>query len=686
MNTEKGCKWFFGLEGPVENGPTNPTKGTFSSSPDIDIVREALQNSLDAQYDESKPVTVKFSFSRMRSEDFPAFFHIRDHIKATLKAYENNDRAKEKFPTMIDYLSVAPGNDGFAEYIDVLTVGDYNTKGMPYEKGKSASPFYAFLHSIGVSVSKESGAGGSNGLGKETIYERSAIKTLLISTRTVAGAVAFQGAARLATHLDPEDGTRRVSKYGFYGKVEDEAITNEDEIPDCFKRSEPGTDIHIAGLIPFSRDGIRKSIVEAVLNHFWLAVYREKLIVDVDGVLIDRNTLPTLLVEHFPDVSDKHWIKNYEKWNPRPYFNTVVNAEAKKEKTAFEQKDSELLGHMRMYLDWSSDQLPKKVVFMRQPRMVIFKASKTSYPNFAAVFVCDHEVGNKALRCTEPPAHNDWDIKQFEGSESDRETYKKCIKEVNDYVRDVLDKYFRSESSHNEIIIPGLAELLPDLEKSDEGVPGTVGSGSSEGLQPSGKIAAKETAAPVSFIDEDAGKESKGMLPNPSKGMASSLIEDMGLKPDEGADTPRVIEFEHPQPDPKPGGGGGGGGGGGDPKDVPPQKMAEKPGAKTLVQVRILFTPISYFKDGVLLHRLVLKPSPKEDAGLYKNIRIFIKTGTDNNTQDTADIKNVVNLPAGAELHGNEVRGLDVSSTVKLDLQFADRIKHSVKVVAYASK
>jgi len=685
MNKEKECKWFFGLEGPVDNGPTNPTKGTFSSSPDIDIVREALQNSLDAQYDESKPVTVKFSFSKMRSEDFPAFFQIRDHIRATLKAYENNDRAKEKFPTMIDYLSESPGSEAFAKDIDVLTVGDYNTKGMPYEKGKSASPFHAFLRAIGLSVSKEIGAGGSNGLGKETIYERSAIKTLLISTRTVAGGVAFQGAARLATHIDPNDGISRVSKYGFYGKFNDEAITVEEEIPECFRRIEPGTDIHIAGLIPFSRDGIRKSLVEAVLNHFWLAVYREKLIVEVDGVRIDKNTLPTLLVEHFPDVSDKHRITNYEKWNPRPYFNTVVNVESKKEKTAFEQKDSELLGHVRMYLDWGSDQLPKKVVFMRQPRMVIFKASKTSYPNFAAVFVCDHEIGNKALRCTEPPAHNDWDIKQFEGSDADRERYKLCIKEVNDYVRDVLDKYFRSESSHNEIIIPGLAELLPDLEKSDEGVPGTVGSGSSDGLQPSGKIAAKETASPVSFIDDESGKEPK-TLPNPSKGMASSLVENVGLKPGGGADTTRVVEFEPPQPTPEPGGGGGGGGGAGEPKDPPPQKIAEKTGAKTLVQVRILFTPICYFKDGVLLHRLVLKPSPKEDVGLYKNIRIFIKTGTDNNTQDTADIKQIANLPAGAELHGNEVRGLDVSSPVKLDVQFADRIKHSVKVVAYASK
>ena len=223
--SENGCKWYFGPEGPVKNGPTNPSKGTFSSSPDIDMVREALQNSLDAKIEpnDEKPVIVKFSFTRMHSSEFPAFFALRDHIKASLDAYPDNDRAKEKFPTMISYLSNKSG--GYAEYVDLLTIGDYNTKGMPYEKGKDSLPFYAFLHSIGLSVDKPEESGGSNGVGKETLYNRSAIKAQLISTRTTDGQVVFQGATKLATHKDPHDPNNpRASAFGFYGQDKDEPI------------------------------------------------------------------------------------------------------------------------------------------------------------------------------------------------------------------------------------------------------------------------------------------------------------------------------------------------------------------------------------------------------------------------------------------------------------------------------
>lgn len=681
--SENGCKWYFGPEGPVENGPTNPSKGTFSSSPDIDMVREALQNSLDAKSnpDDGEPVRVKFSFSRMYSSEFPGFFSLRDHIQASLDAYPNNDRAKEKFPTMISYLSDTGAR--YSEYVDVLTIGDYNTKGMPYEKGKNSLPFYAFLHSIGLSVNKPEESGGSNGLGKETLYNRSAIKALLISTRTMDGQVVFQGATKLATHKDPHNSSNpRASAFGFYGQDKDEPITVESNIPECFRRQESGTDIHIVGLIPFDRCAIKTSIIRAVLNHFWLAVHRKTIVVEVDGVTIDHASISQLLKEHFPEATDKHSIKNYEKWNPRPYFNAVVNVEAKKEKTAFEEKDSEILGHMRFFLDWSEDNLPKKVVYMRQPRMVIFKGGKPSYPNFAAVFVCDHDIGNRALRCVEPPAHNEWDIKYFEGSDVDKARYRKCINEVNNFVVSMLDKHFRGESSHNEIIIPGLAELLPDIEKSDDGVPGTVGSGSSDGLQPSGKMASKETAAPVSFIDDPEGMESAIIKPVAHNGFGNSLIDDTGVKNNDLNGYNNIVEVRHPPHE----GGKKGGGGGGEALNPHGKTTTEKTGAATMVQVKLLYTPICHTKDGVLLHRLVLKPDPKSDVSRYKNISVFLKTGSDNNSQDTMPIKRVLNLPVSATIHGNEIRSLDISVPLKLDVQFADTIKHSVKVAAYASK
>lgn len=684
--SENGCKWYFGPEGPMNNGPTNPTKGTFSSSPDIDMVREALQNSLDAKNnpEDPEPVVVKFSFSKMASSEFPAFFSLRDHIQASLDAYPDNDRAKEKFPTMISYLSDKHDKSKYAKEIDILTIGDYNTKGMPYEKGKDSLPFYAFLHSIGLSVDKPEESGGSNGLGKETLYNRSAVKALIISTRTTTGQVVFQGATKLATHKDPHDPSNlRASAYGFYGQDKDDPITDDASIPECFRRDKPGTDIHIVGLIPFDKDAIRNSIIRAVLNHFWLAVYRKKIVVEVDGVSIDKTSLPGLLRDHFPDTMDKHAIKNYEKWNPRPYFNAVVNAEAKKERTAYEEKDSELLGHMRFFLDWSEDSLPKKVVYMRQPRMAIYKGGKPSYPNFAAVFVCDHDKGNRALRCVEPPAHNEWDIKYFEGDDTDRSKYRKCISEVNNFVVAMLDKHFKGESTTNEIIIPGLAELLPDIEKSDDGVPGTVGSGSSDGLQPSGKIANKETAAPVSFIDNPNGGSEPGVKQKNARGTANSLVEDTGIKTDPTAGSRATVEVTRT---PNGGGGGGGGGGSGDKRTPQGKTTTEKPDSITMVQVRILYTPICHMVNGVRIHRIALRPDPKEDIARYRKVSITLKTGSDNNSQDSTPIKSVINLPEGAVLHGNEISGLDVSSPLKLDVRFADSIMHSVKVVAYASK
>lgn len=685
MNSENGCKWFFAPEGPVVNGPTNPSKGTFSSSPDIDVVRESIQNSLDAQNDAGKPVIVKFSFSKLYSSQFPAFFGLREHIRASLEAYKDNDRAKEKFPTMLQYLSAFGDNGPFAESIDVLTIGDYNTKGMPYSKTDKASAFVAFMHAIGVSTSKGENAGGSNGLGKETLYNRSAIKALLISTRTVDGQVVFQGATKLATHKDPNNPeNNRASAFGFYGKDEKEPITVESDIPECFRRQVPGTDIHVVGLHQFNKNATRDSIIKAVLNHFWLAVHRSKLIVDVDGVTIDAEHLPSLLADNFADTLDRVSIKNYEKWNPRPYYNAVVNAEAKKEKTAFVERDCKILGHVRMFLDWSADNLPKKIVYMRQPRMVIYKAGKTSYPNFAAVFVCDHDKGNRALRCVEPPAHNEWDIKYFEGDDSKRTEYRKGIKEVNDFVTQTLDKYFRSESSHNEIIIPGLAELLPDLEKSDDGIPGSVGSGSSDGLKPSGKISPKETAAPVSYIEDLADSHGKMPTAQSSRGMATSLVEDTGVKTDEDAGGSPVVEIEDESQTGRDGGGDGGGSGNGESHDALPKTTTEKDSAKTLVRIRVLYKPIFHFKDGVLLHILVLKPDPNEDIARYKCVKLFIKTGNDNNTQDATEIRSVVNLPTGATLNGNEITGLDLTNNLMLEIQFADTIKHSVKVVAYA--
>ena len=686
MSKEKDCKWYFGPEGGADNGPTNPSKGTFRSLPDINVVREAIQNSLDVPVDPDLPVEVKFSFSKLSSSDFPAFFGIREHIRESLRFYQHTDRAKEKFPGMIKYLS--SGGDGtdidnpgkYVDSIGVLTVSDYNTKGMTYAKDDRTCSFYAFFHSIGVSVDKGEGSGGSNGLGKETLYNRSEIKTLLLSTKNQKGEVVFQGASKLTTHKDPETGSK-VTAFGYYGRDKDEPVTQEDQIPEGFLRNEVGTDIHIVGVRLDNPDEIRNSIILAVLNHFWLAVHREKLVVDVDGVMIKKKTLEGLINKYFADNRETQ-TDRYEKWNPRPYYNAILNVDGKKEKTKCEEAELDVLGHVRFFIDWSADDLPKRIAYMRQPRMVIYKKPRKAYPSFVAIFVCDNDVGNRILRCVEPPAHDAWGIENYEGQ--DKAKHKAAIIEVDKFVNMALDKYLKPKSTHNEIIIPGLAELLPDADERTPGCEtGTVGSGASDGLQPSGELANKETAAPVSFVEEDSSMYSAPEDMSGARGSANSLVEDVTPKnrDDDQVEPEEIIGV----PTNETTGGDGGGGGESDNGTTTKQDLAPKTGAKAHVKVRVLVTPMFLRKDGVLWHRLIVRPDPKGKASQYKNIKLFLTTGSDNNAQDTTKIKSVVGLPPTVVVGVNSVAGLDICQGVKFDVLFEDQIVHSVKVVAYAS-
>lgn len=681
---ENGCKWYFGPEGGTDNGPTNPSKGTFRFNEDISIVREAIQNSLDVPADADTPVEIKFSFSKMRSSEFPNFFGIREHINASFEYYKDTDRAKEKFPDMIAYLS-KDGDRGNAEYadsVDIMTIGDYHTKGMLYEANNRMCPFHAFFHSIGVSVNKGSNSGGSNGLGKETLFNRSKIKTLLLCSRSETGTVVFQGASKLTTHLALDGSNQRVTAFGYYGINNDEPVTVETDIPECFRRNEIGTDVHVVGIDLSDKDKVRSSIVEAVLNHFWLAVHRKKLVVDVDGVRIDSDTLCGLIDKYFSGAGNAEGqINNYEKWNPRPFYNAVLNADAKKEKTAGEVETLPTVGRVKFYLDWSSDDLPKRISYMRVPRMVIFKRAKKNLPSFVGVFVCDNDEGNKMLRRVEPPAHDEWAVKYYEGSDTD--IHRKAISEVDDFVNRMLDRYLKPKASHNEIIIPGIAELLPDTdEETAGGEHGTAGSGSSEGLQPSGKLAEKETAAPTTFIDSE-WRSSPARPVAERKGSVTTVINDTAPSDDgEPAEITGTAETEHTDGESS----GGGGGGGSDSQSADKATTNPKQNAKTYVRINVTYRAITFTRDGELWHRMIVRPDPAYKGKDFSDVMLHIKTGSDNGSAEETEIKKISGLLATTKVDGNCISGLDLKGEIKFDVRFADSFMHSVKVVAHASK
>ena len=83
---EKDCKWYFADQPNVQEvGPNNAMEQSFKNHPYAALVRESIQNSLDAVLDKSEPVRVDFSFKEMRGNDYPEFFELKEHIKGCLE-------------------------------------------------------------------------------------------------------------------------------------------------------------------------------------------------------------------------------------------------------------------------------------------------------------------------------------------------------------------------------------------------------------------------------------------------------------------------------------------------------------------------------------------------------------------------------------------------------------------------
>ena len=106
MNYELDCKWHFAEMGANDGdqGPNSAMSQTFSQFPCAALVRESIQNSLDAVLDEDEPVVVCFEHRSLPRTDYNNFFKITDHIRGCRQYYYDNKTANAIYPAMLDYL------------------------------------------------------------------------------------------------------------------------------------------------------------------------------------------------------------------------------------------------------------------------------------------------------------------------------------------------------------------------------------------------------------------------------------------------------------------------------------------------------------------------------------------------------------------------------------------------------
>lgn len=266
------------------NGIADSGVETFRGTPIKSLAREICQNSLDATLDPLKPTELQFTTFEIPTINVPGIEGLKDAFRRGLAFWKLQSNGKaQKFYNEALRLSEKPT-------VTCLRISDFNTKGLTGSSELYNSPWCNLIKSTGAS-DKGGSSGGSFGIGKFAPFACSAFRTVFYSTIDETDVAAQQGVSRLTSFKLSDDDDSISQGVGYYGGDKCTPIAESISLDPEFSRDPAsyGTDIFI---VAFDHEADwKKELVASVLDSFLLAVFNGKLIVTVDGITIDKESL-----------------------------------------------------------------------------------------------------------------------------------------------------------------------------------------------------------------------------------------------------------------------------------------------------------------------------------------------------------------------------------------------------------
>lgn len=258
----------------------------------VSLVRESIQNSLDVNTDENKPVRIVYNFSEMDTEKLRSYFKGPDGF---LPSHLEACGAKIIIDSKVRVLCIEDFNtDGLTGETDNKKTGDDDTI--------ISSNFLGFWWSEGLSEKKH-GSGGSHGVGKVKLSTSSEYKCFWAFTKRSDDDQEFLlGYSQLKFHI--LNGSQYFGYARFGNLINDDELrpfnTNDNaELTNSFRSDFSLTRKEETGLsvvIPAVLEEINEeNIIKAVLSDFNVAILKKRLEVEVKGketdVIINSDTI-----------------------------------------------------------------------------------------------------------------------------------------------------------------------------------------------------------------------------------------------------------------------------------------------------------------------------------------------------------------------------------------------------------
>lgn len=242
----------------------------------LSLVRESVQNSIDARTDPLKPVVVKFTFGQFnpRTEPFSKYF-------AGLKGHLSSARGASMAETLEvkgTYLSI--------EDFNTCGLGGYTENRMPAAHEKSDANFFYFVHAEG-STNKGDGKRGKWGVGKVVFPKISKIKSFfLVSNRLVGERVETVALGQAILKSHSVEGVH-FQPDGWFASFDEERGYHElkaDQAETLLRdwNLKRGNDLGLSITIPFINETITSAtILRALIEQYFIAVIQGDLVCEI---------------------------------------------------------------------------------------------------------------------------------------------------------------------------------------------------------------------------------------------------------------------------------------------------------------------------------------------------------------------------------------------------------------------
>lgn len=414
-------------------------------SPEERLVREAIQNSVDAHRpDAERPVSVRFERRLLSHGD-----------KSRLTSALCLDREPRKRLSLFDL----PEGNALAAIQDaddplpVMIISDYQTHGLPgrWDDYSEGDHFGRLVVNLGVDDKAEGTeiSGGSYGFGKTVYGKASRIGIVAFysafqpSDRTEGAHARFMATGLFKVH---EYKGTKYTGFAFFGapspKERGVAIPAIDEdahqLAEACGIARRSPDEHGTTILILDCDLDINLLKSAAEKYWWPRLIRNEL----DVVLRDNSTelfpRPKKNADIIPFITAHQNLVSGIEDPPKSQlkqFNRVNTKDGMKK-----------LGTLSSLVLETESSLKNRVALIRQPGMVVdyLLTGSDSYQDCVGVFVSDPDI-EKILTYSEPQMHNEWDPNADRLKRKFGEDGVRVVKAVADRVERAFRDFQRSQ-------------------------------------------------------------------------------------------------------------------------------------------------------------------------------------------------------------------------------------------------